>query len=71
MALDRAVEAAGLDAAEEKLFEIYDADSPENRVGIRICRDSCAPSSGTGFVTTAAAPGVGARTASGVSGAVD
>jgi hypothetical protein len=26
LALDRAIEAAGLDRAEEKLFEIYDAD---------------------------------------------
>ncbi|RSM65580.1 MerR family transcriptional regulator [Actinoplanes sp. ATCC 53533] len=32
MALDRAVEAAGLDAAEEKLFEIYDADLAEEKV---------------------------------------
>ncbi|MEU4557143.1 MerR family transcriptional regulator [Actinoplanes sp. NPDC023936] len=31
MALDRAVEAAGLDAAEEKLFEIYDADLAEGK----------------------------------------
>ncbi|MDI6098424.1 MerR family transcriptional regulator [Actinoplanes sp. NEAU-A12] len=31
MALDRAVEAAGLDVAEEKLFEIYDADSAEEK----------------------------------------
>ncbi|OZV72580.1 MerR family transcriptional regulator [Micromonospora echinospora] len=31
MALERAVEAAGLDAAEEKLFEIYDADLTEEK----------------------------------------
>ncbi|MEU4427847.1 MerR family transcriptional regulator [Actinoplanes sp. NPDC024001] len=31
MALERAVEAAGLDAAEEKLFEIYDADPAEEK----------------------------------------
>ncbi|MBG0567224.1 MerR family transcriptional regulator [Actinoplanes sp. NEAU-A11] len=31
MALERAVETAGLDAAEEKLFEIYDADLAEEK----------------------------------------